>query len=84
MVSLEKSVKIPGYTAYKYGPKKKDHPTCGSECVACNKPMKEGQYTTLVPIGPGIDDSARKSARNGKGYNAVCVEVHWSCVTGIE
>jgi len=63
----------------KFGPKSRDDPGIGVECPACHKSIKEGDYTTLIPIGPGGNSIARTRAREGLGYNAVAIEVHWDC-----
>lgn len=68
----------------KFGPKQADHPSVGQECPACHRMFREGDYTTLVALGPGEDTGSRERARQGRPYNAVAVEVHWSCVTGSE
>jgi len=65
-----------------YGPKKADHPTVGTECPACHVAFVAGDWTTLVPIGPGADPESQHKARNGWAYNAVEIEAHWTCVTG--
>lgn len=65
-----------------FGPKRADHPSCGKACTACKQPMAEGQYTTLVALGPGDNGEAQARARAGRPYNAVAVEVHWTCATG--
>lgn len=53
------------------------------ECLACGKPFAEGDFTTLVSLGPGADTESRERARAGnRYYNAVCVEVCWDCATG--
>lgn len=64
------------------GPKPADHPTTGQICPACGKPMAEGSYTTLVPLGPGDDPNAQRRCRMGRVYTAVAVEIHWACATG--
>lgn len=66
----------------KFGPKLPDHPSIGEACPGCNRPFAEGDYTTLVVIGPGDDIEARHKAREGSAYNAVSIEAHWGCVTG--
>lgn len=66
----------------KFGPKTVTHPTVGKECPACNVSFKEGDYTTLVSLGPGDDEDAQARAREGRPYNAVALEVHWACATG--
>lgn len=67
-----------------YGPKGIDHPTVGVPCAACALPFAPGDYTTLIPLGPGAEPEERLKARNGAYYNAVAVEVHWACATGRE
>lgn len=54
----------------------------GRVCPACREPFREGDYTTLVALGPGGDSEARERAREGRPYNAVALEVHWACCTG--
>lgn len=44
----------------KFGPKPKDHPSIGKPCPVCHRVFKEGDYTTLIPVGPGDDPEARK------------------------
>jgi hypothetical protein len=63
----------------KFGPKKADHPSVGEECPACHVAFAEGDYTTLVVLGPGDDPEARQRASEGRAYNAVAAEVHWDC-----
>ena len=65
-------------------PKPDDHPTIGDRCPACGKPFREGDYTTLVPLGPGDDPENQRKARENQAYNAVAVEAHWKCATGWE
>lgn len=69
-------------TARKFGPKNADHPGVGNPCPACHIAFAEGDYTTLVMLGPGDDPEQRDKARLGLVYTAVAVEVHWSCATG--
>lgn len=68
----------------KCGPKLAEHPSVGKPCPACDVPFKEGDITTLITLGPGKDDDSRRRAQRGLSYNAVAVEVHWSCATGEE
>ena len=63
----------------KFGPKKADHPSIGTECPACHVPFKEGDYTTIVSLGPGEDTEARARRDAGRPYNSVGLEVHWEC-----
>lgn len=65
----------------KFGPKDRD---LGYPCLACGKALKPGEYTTLIPLGPGDDSDEQERARNFRWYNAVAVEVHWACATGGE
>ena len=66
----------------KFGPKTKDHPSVGKECPACHIPFREGDYTTLIPLGPGDDKEAQMRCRAGRPYNAIAVEIHYTCATG--
>jgi hypothetical protein len=68
----------------KFGPKTADDPVIGKLCPACDDPFKEGDFTTLIPIGPGKDPEQREKAMNGQAYNAVAIEVHYACATGNE
>ena len=63
----------------KFGPKLADHPSIGELCLACRRPFAVGDYTTLVPIGPGDDTDGQDRRDEGRVYNAVAVEVHWEC-----
>lgn len=65
----------------KFGPKTADHPSIGDICKACNMPFKEGDFTTLVALGPGNNPEAKEKRDAGKHYNAVAIEVHWDCST---
>ena len=67
----------------KFGPKSKEHPSINTLCPACNKPFKEGDYTTLITYGPGDDQEAQKFAQEGRPYNAIAAEVHFTCAGGI-
>lgn len=66
------------------GPKKPDHPSVGRECPACHEPFAAGDYTVLLPLGPGADPDAQQRARAGRPYNAPALELHWTCATGQE
>jgi hypothetical protein len=68
----------------KFGPKSPEHPGVGALCPACRQPIRAGDYTTLVALGPGDDPEEREAARAGRFYNAVALEVHWACATGHE
>lgn len=62
-----------------FGPKADDHPSVGRPCPACDQPFRPGDYTTLVPLGPGGSETARERARARRPYNAVAVEIHAAC-----
>lgn len=68
------------------GPLKADHPAVRDDqtCAGCDLCFCEGEYVTLVAIGPGDDPEARERAREGRPYDAVSVIAHYSCVTGYE
>ena len=68
----------------KIGPKKGDHPSVGELCPACKVAFKEGDYTTLVALGPGDDPEAQQLAKEGMEYSAVALEVHYDCADGRE
>ena len=64
----------------KFGPRPKmDITEIRFPCPACNHHFVEGDYTTLIALGPGDDEEERKKRDEGRIYNAVCVEVHWDC-----
>lgn len=65
-----------------FGPKAGNHPSIGTPCPACRVPFAEGDYTTLVALGPGDDPESQKRAREGRFYNAVALEVHLACGAG--
>ena len=68
----------------KFGPKATGHPSIGTLCPACHEPLTEGDYTTLVALGPGDSKESQEKARAGRSYSAVAVEVHLTCATGEE
>ncbi len=70
---------IVGKDMQKCGPKKANHPSIGELCQACKKQFKEGDYTTLVVLGPGDNEEARKRCLAGDAYNAVALEIHYEC-----
>lgn len=55
-----------------------------TSCAACQNEFVAGDFTALFALGPGIYKEERERARNNRVYNAVAVEVHWSCATGEE
>lgn len=65
-----------------FGPKPADHPSVGNPCPACHAKFRAGDWTALVPIGPGDDAEAQEAVRNGHAYTAIAIEAHWTCVTG--
>lgn len=66
----------------KFGPKEAGHPSIGMKCEACGIEFKAGDYTTLIPLGPGDDPEQQERCREGLDYNAVAIEVHYACATG--
>ena len=66
----------------KSGPKPADHPSIGMPCPACLETFREGDYTTLVPLGPGGDVETQETAYSGRWFNAVALECHYRCVVG--
>lgn len=64
----------------RFGPRPENAPV--GPCPACHKPFVVGDYTTLIPLGPGDDPEQQERAAEGRVYNAVAVEVHWTCATG--
>lgn len=65
-----------------FQPLSADHPLLKQKCPGCNEQFKEGDITTLVPIGPGGDEEARKKAQRQKPYTGVSLPIHWTCLTG--
>ena len=68
----------------RYGPKSANHPSIDEECPACHVSFVAGDYTTLIELGPGADKEERERAVAGRPYNAVAIEIHYACATGIE
>ena len=66
----------------KFNPLPKNHPLIGDICPACQQAFKEGDETTLIPLGPGDNPEAQQACKEGRGYNAVAISVHWACATG--
>lgn len=66
------------------GPKISSHPSIGIKCPACGVQFRSGDFTTLIPLGPGSSSSRRRACREGLEFNAVAIEVHWACATGLE
>jgi len=54
------------------------------DCPCCELPFMDGDYVTLVPLGPGDDPDERKLARERRAFDAVGITVHWACATGEE
>lgn len=68
----------------RFGPKAANHPSVGRACPACHEPFCVGDYTTLVPLGPGDDSEQQARARDNQAHAVVAVEVHWACATGFQ
>lgn len=66
----------------KIGPKSIGHPTVGGSCLLCQGVYKIGDYTTILPLGPGENQESRNLCRRGQPYEGIGVEVHWGCATG--
>jgi hypothetical protein len=63
-----------------FGPRSEVYPHDG--CPACGRLFAVGDYTTLIPLGPGDSEEARQKARERRWFNSVAVEVHYVCATG--
>jgi hypothetical protein len=61
----------------KFGPRPADAPT--TKCPACHISFKEGDFTTLVALGPGNDEEGQQKCKDNRPYNAVAIEIHWEC-----
>ena len=68
----------------KFGPKSAGHPSIGDKCPVCLALFREGDFTTLIPLGPADNPKDRKRARENRAYTAIAKEVHWACATGEE
>lgn len=68
---------------YVLGPKRADHPTVGCVCLACGQMFREGDYTTMIALGPGSDPQAKLAMLAGSNYIAQGLELHYTCVTGL-
>lgn len=64
-----------------FGPRPADSPL--QACYLCKEPLATGEYTTLVGLGPGADPEARRRCAEGRPYNALAIEIHWGCGTGL-
>jgi hypothetical protein len=65
------------------GPLRFNDQTIGYMCFACLIPFKVGDYTTLVKLGPGNDPVKQECERKKLPYDAVFLQVHFACGTGI-
>ncbi len=63
----------------RFGPMEAGDYSVGKTCPACLKMFVVGDFTALVPLGPGADPEAQEKARRGHPYNAVAAQVHWDC-----
>lgn len=71
---------IPGLP--KIGPKDIGHFTVGGVCLLCQDSYRVGDYTTILPLGPGSDPASRTLCKADEPYEGIGVEVHWICATG--
>lgn len=69
-------------TLVKIGPKPADHETIGRACAACGASFSVGDCTALIVLGPGPDPDQQTAMREGRDYDGVAVEVHWTCAGG--
>lgn len=67
----------------KFGPKVSTHPSIGKECPLCDIQFAEGDYTTLLEIGPTDTENAVKRD-TGRTYNSECYEVHYICAVNLK
>lgn len=82
MTETTEELRRHGQWLRKFGPKKANHPSIYVECLACHKKFKEGDFTTLISLGPGDDPEEQEKARQGRPYDAMAVEIHFACATG--
>lgn len=68
----------------RFEPLKSEHPLVGNApCPVCQLPFCAGEFTCIVPLGPGESEEERGKARARRCYNAVGIIAHFACVTGI-
>jgi hypothetical protein len=70
------------FTPERMGPKPRDSATLNRKCAACHERFEVGDFTTMIPLGPGNDPDSQERAREGRYYIPVGIEVHWACHTG--
>lgn len=76
---------IRSFVIQRFGPAKAlEEGKLPRRCTACGENIIEGEYSGLIPLGPGGDAEEREKANGTKNYNAICVEIHWACATGRE
>jgi hypothetical protein len=80
LVPVQLSGCIPGIP--KIGPKDTRHPTVGGTCLLCQEAFVGGDYTSILPMGPGGDQESRTLCKAGQTYQGIGIEVHWTCATG--
>lgn len=51
-------------------------------CRACEKPIEKNSDVALIALGPGDSEENMEKCEQGRPYNAVAIQVHWSCATG--
>jgi hypothetical protein len=59
-----------------FGPIVPDSPAFGKSCIICNDQMLTGERPTLVPLGPGREQTP---TRAGGWYRCLAVVVHAEC-----
>lgn len=64
-----------------FGPRSANQPNT-RPCPACGNQFQAGDYTTIIPLGPGPDPEEQARAVTGRPYTAVGIEAHWVCATG--
>jgi hypothetical protein len=61
-----------------------DHPAIGVQCPGCAEPIRAGDMTALVAIGPGDDADQQERAAAGQPFHARAVLCHYNCVVGCD
>jgi len=80
MTNIERPAQRLGIFGPRHSPKPGDRQ---DECAACHELFYAGDFTTFIKLGPGADPEQQRRCREGLPYDAVALEVHWACATGI-